>query len=103
MPSVQRTQAMFDWWKRLFDYTVARDDVRRRHDRQFWRLFADAEKTMPANPAPLLATLGVGPQCRPLGLRYFSGQASPIYAVTASLSEHLDVLDGRPGRAASCG
>ena len=83
-PSPQRTQAMFDWWERLFDYAVARDDIRRRHDRPFWGLFAEAEKTKPADPTPLLAGLGVAPQRRPLGLRYFAGQTSPIYTVTAA-------------------
>jgi hypothetical protein len=68
-PSPQRIQAMFDWWERLFDYTVARDDIRRRREREFWHLFADAEKTKPADPAPLLAKLGIEPKCRPLGLR----------------------------------
>ena len=83
-PSPQRMQAMFDWWERLFDYTLARDDIRRRHDRAFWHLFAEAEKTQPADPAPLLATLGVAPKCRPLGLRYYAGQTAPVYAVTAT-------------------
>jgi Tc toxin complex TcA C-terminal TcB-binding domain len=91
-PSPQRTQAMFDWWERLFDYVVARDDLRRRHDRPFWRLFAEAERTKPADPAPLLAVLGVAPERRPLGLRYFAGQTSPIYAVTA-----IDLEDERWG------
>ena len=83
-PSPQRIQAMFDWWERLFDYTRARDDIRRRHDRVFWRFFAEALKTRPADPAPLLAHLGVAPKCRPLGLRYYAGQAAPIYSVTAT-------------------
>jgi hypothetical protein len=83
-PSPQRIEAMFDWWERLFDYTVARDDIRRRHDREFWHLFADAEKTKPADPAPLLAKLGVEPKCRPLGLHYYVAQNTPVYAVTAT-------------------
>jgi hypothetical protein len=87
-PSLQREQAMFDWWERLFDYVQTRDDIYRRHDRAFWHLFAEAEKTKPADPAPLLARLGVAPQCRPLGLRYFAGQTAPVYAVaTADLED----------------
>jgi hypothetical protein len=83
-PSPQRVQAMFDWWERLFDYTLARGDIRRRHDREFWHLFADAAKTKPADPAPLLARLGVEPQRRPLGLRYYVAQNTPVYAVTGA-------------------
>jgi hypothetical protein len=83
-PSPQRVQAMFDWWERLFDYTIARDDIRRRHDREFWHLFADAEKTKPADPTPLLAKLGVEPKCRPLGLHYYVAQNTPVYAITAT-------------------
>ena len=83
-PSPQRTQAMFDWWERLFDYTRARDDIRRRHDRVFWHVFAAAEKTQPTDPAPLLAALGVAPKLRPLGLRYYAVQTAPVYAVTGA-------------------
>jgi hypothetical protein len=83
-PQPKRIQAMFDWWERLFDYTVARDDIRHRHDREFWRLFADAEKTKPADAAPLLAKLGVEPKCRPLGLRYYTAQNAPVYTVTGA-------------------
>jgi hypothetical protein len=83
-PSPQRTQAMFDWWERLFDYTVARDDIRRRHDHEFWHLFADAERTKPADATPLLAKLGVEPQRRPLGLRYYAAQNAPVYAVSGA-------------------
>ena len=91
-PSSQRTQAMFDWWERLFDYTVARDDIRCRREREFWHLFADAEKTKPADPAPLLAKLGIEPKCWPFGLRYYVAQTAPVYAVTA-----IDLEDERWG------
>ena len=91
-PSPQRTQAMFDWWERLFDYTQGRDDIRRRHDRTFWHLFAEAEKTQPADPTALLATIGVAPKLRPLGSRYYGAQTAPVYAVTAA-----DLKDERWG------
>jgi len=38
-PAPGQTQAMFDWWERLFDYARARDDVHRRGDRHLWLLF----------------------------------------------------------------
>ncbi len=91
-PSPQRMQAMFDWWERLFDYTRARDDIRRQHDHPFWHLFAEAEKTQPADPAPLLAKLGIGPKYRPLCLRYYAAQHAPVYAVTGT-----DLEDDRWG------
>ena len=78
-PSQQRSQAMFDWCERLFDYTGARDDIRQRYDREFWHLFRDALRTKPTNSAPLLGELGIDPKCRPLGVRYYVAPSSPIY------------------------
>jgi hypothetical protein len=82
-PSPRRIQAMFDWWERTFDYTVARDDVRRRHERQLWHLFAEARAANPTDPAPLLVHLGAEPGVRKLELRYFQNQSAPPYVVTS--------------------
>ena len=82
-PAAKRTQAMFDWWERTFDYTVARDDVRCRHHRELWHLFAEARATNPADPAPLMAHLGADPRFWKLELRYFQNQAAAPYAVSS--------------------
>lgn len=80
-PSAKRTQAMFDWWERTFDYTFARNDVRCRRHHELWHLFAEARATNPADPAPLMANLGADSRFWKLELRYFQNQAAPPYAV----------------------
>jgi len=83
-PSVQRTQAMFDWWERLFDYVQMRKDVHRHHKGHLWQLFDEGQEDHPANPAELLRYIGAGPRQRSLELRYFQDQYSPIYSVTST-------------------
>jgi hypothetical protein len=83
-PSPQRIQAMFDWWERIFDYTVARADVRHRCDRHLWHLFEEAQEKQPAQPASLLRHMGADARHWQLDLRYFQAQAAPVYAVSAA-------------------
>ncbi|MFN0168683.1 MAG: neuraminidase-like domain-containing protein [Bryobacteraceae bacterium] len=80
-PSAKRTQAMFDWWERIFDYTIARADVCCRHHRPLWHLFADARATHQTDPVPLLSHLGVDPRWAKAVLRFCQGQAVPVFAV----------------------
>ena len=91
-PSQKRKQAMFDWVERLFDYTVARDDIAARHHRHLWHLFAAASASPSANPAPLLEEIGIAAANRAAELRYFQGQAADVYPVTAT-----DLEDDRWG------
>jgi len=83
-PSPQRTQAMFDWWERAFDYTAARAEVHRRCGRQLWHLFEEAQEKQPADPAYLLRHVGADARHWRLDLRYFQGQQTPVYAVTST-------------------
>jgi Tc toxin complex TcA C-terminal TcB-binding domain len=83
-PSPQRVQAMFDWWERLHDYTLARAEVHERCQRHLWHLFSEAEEKQPADPTPLLRHLGADARDWPLELRYFQGQDVPAYAVTSA-------------------
>ena len=53
-PSLQRTQAMFDWWERFFDYGSVRGEVRRLRKGPPWRLFDEAQRQNPADPGQLL-------------------------------------------------
>jgi hypothetical protein len=57
-PSVQRRQAMFDWWERIFDYVQARNEVRREHDCALWALFDEAVEQHPRDPGSLLRHMG---------------------------------------------
>ncbi|MFI5915061.1 neuraminidase-like domain-containing protein [Dactylosporangium sp. NPDC051541] len=89
-PSPQRTQAMFDWWERLFDYAAARDDVQRRDGRALWHLFDEAQDRQPAHPGYLLRHLGADSRRWALDLRYAQDQNAPVYLVTAD-----DLADDR--------
>ena len=82
-PSAKRTQAMFDWWERVFDYTIARGDVRCRHDRELWHLFAEARATHPTDPVALLPHLGTDSRYAKGVLRYYQAQNVSVYAVSS--------------------
>ena len=89
-PSLQRTQAMFDWWERLFDYAQVRSAAARLGKHNVWQLFQEALEDNPANAAPLLNYLGVDHAVAPLDLRYYQDQASAIYTVSSG-----DLTDDR--------
>ena len=57
-PTAQRSQALFDWWERIFDYATARRDVHRRCDRHLWHLFDEAEEKAPRTRHISCATSG---------------------------------------------
>jgi hypothetical protein len=83
-PSPQRIQAMFDWWERLFDYSMARAQVRRRGGHQLWHLFDEAQQKQPPHPGYLLRHMGADARHWQLDLRYFQGQNTPVYEVTST-------------------
>lgn len=58
-PSVKRRQALFDWFERLYDYTVMRSAVWKRTERLVWLCFVEASNQQPVDPVPLLMDLGV--------------------------------------------
>jgi hypothetical protein len=89
-PSVQRTQAMVDWWERIIDYVHARDQVGSEHDCFLWALFDEAVEDNPANPGDLLRHMGARKRDWPLDLRYYQDQFNPPYSVTSS-----DLADDR--------
>lgn len=82
-PSLQRTQALFDWWERTFDYTRMRDDVARRCERHAWMLFDEANAKEPAHPAYLLRHLCVDERHWQLDAHFFQSQGTPVYALTS--------------------
>jgi len=81
-PSLQQTQAMFDWWERLFDYSIMRKEAERRSKDPLWRLFEEAEVNPPSNLAQLLRHIGAKPKYWDLHLRYYQDQVSTIYTVS---------------------
>jgi len=89
-PSVQQSQAMFDWWERIIDYIHARDKVWSEFHCDLWALFDDAVQNNPANPGDLLRHMGARKRDWPLDLRYYQDQFNPPYPVTSS-----DLADDR--------
>jgi|APLak6261663543_1056040.scaffolds.fasta_scaffold00218_3 hypothetical protein len=83
-PTMQRQQAMFDWWERLFDYTVMRKESLCSPERPAWLLFHEAAESHVDNPAQLLRHLGVDVRHDVLVLQYFDAtQADLSYDVTS--------------------
>jgi hypothetical protein len=83
-PSLQRTQAMFDWWERLFDYVQVRQAAARHGKHHVWLLFREAMSNAPANAAPLLNLIGAEAALAPLELNYYQDQASSVYTVSGA-------------------
>ncbi len=82
-PSLQRTQALFDWWERIFDYDRVRHEVQEHSDRHLWLLFEEAADKKPAHPAYLLRHMGVDSRHWHIDTEYFQRQASPVYQLTS--------------------
>ncbi|ADD41588.1 neuraminidase-like domain-containing protein [Stackebrandtia nassauensis] len=72
-PTAKRQQALFDWWERLFDYTVVRRDAYTATERPLWFLFHEAAENHPDDPAHLLRHMGVDLLHTRLLLRYYEG------------------------------
>ena len=77
--SAQRRQAMFDWWERLFDYTVMRRESRRSREQPAWLLFHESAESHTDSPADLVRHLGVDLRHDTLVLQYYQA-----YAVTSA-------------------
>ncbi len=58
-PTSQRTQAMFDWWERAFDYVTMRGEASLSPERPVWLLFHESVEMHPDDPAHLLRHMGV--------------------------------------------
>jgi hypothetical protein len=78
-PTAQRQQAMFDWWERLFDYTVMRKETARSPEQPAWFLFHESAELHPDNPADLIRHLGIDLRHDTLVLQYY--QAFPVTSV----------------------
>jgi hypothetical protein len=89
-PSAQRTQAMFDWWERIFDYTAMRSDLHHRGGGHLWRLFEEAADKQPADPGYLLRQIGAEPAHWQLDLRYYQAPNVKVYDVNST-----DLMDER--------
>jgi hypothetical protein len=82
-PSHQRSQAMFDWWQRIFDYDCVRREVHCECERHLWLLFAEAFEKQPVDPDSLLRHMCADARHWSQDLHFFQDQFSPIYAVTS--------------------
>lgn len=71
-PTPQRQQAMFDWWERLFDYTVMRKETERSLEQPDWLLFHESAELHPDNPAHLIRHIGIDLRHDTLVLQYYS-------------------------------
>lgn len=58
-PSVKRQQAMFDWWERLFDYTIMRKEAKSAHEYSVWLLFHESKEQHTDDVFHLLRYMGV--------------------------------------------
>ncbi|NEN88689.1 MAG: insecticidal toxin complex protein [Okeania sp. SIO3H1] len=70
-PTPQRQQAMFDWWERLFDYTVMRRETKRAPEQPAWLLFHESAELHPDHPANLVRHLGIDLRHNTLVLQYY--------------------------------
>jgi len=82
-PSLQRTQAMFDWWERIFDYDLVRKEVSRACEGPVWHIFSEASANPPSDPAQLLSHIGANPGYWHIDLRFCQDQNTAIYSVSA--------------------
>lgn len=89
-PSLQRTQAMFDWWERAFDYTRMRRDVLAEFHREAWLLFDEALERNPADPGHLLRHIGADARHWEIDLHYFVDPWNPVFVPTSA-----DLVDER--------
>jgi Tc toxin complex TcA C-terminal TcB-binding domain len=78
-PTAQRQQAMFDWWERLFDYTVMRKQTARSPEQPAWFLFHESAELHPNIPADLVRHLGIDLRHDILVLQYY--QNFPVTSV----------------------
>lgn len=80
-PSAQRSQAFFDAWERLFDYTNMRRATREVRDRPAWWLFYDADQQQPADPSLILRHIGVDLDHYPAVLALFDADANSLFTI----------------------
>ncbi|MGG4187248.1 neuraminidase-like domain-containing protein [Paenibacillus peoriae] len=77
-PSTERRQAMFDWWERLFDYTVMRTETNRSPEQPAWLLFHESLESHEDIPGHLVRHLGIDMQHAELVLHYFISEPEEI-------------------------
>jgi hypothetical protein len=75
-PSDKRRQALFDWFERLYDYTVMRNAIMRQAGRHAWLCFVEASNQQPVDVVPLLMELGIDMDHAPLVLDFHDGVAT---------------------------
>lgn len=71
-PSTKRQNALFDWFERIFDYSVLRCDVKRKYEPPLWLFFFHATLDSPQPVPQLLWRLGIEADLAAVLLQYFS-------------------------------
>jgi hypothetical protein len=87
-PTLQRQQALFDWWERCFDYVRMRDATAMALARPAWNLFQEAWQQQPADCTYLLRHIEVDLRHGDAVLHYHDHAANDTYAL--SWDELLD-------------
>lgn len=81
-PSLQRRQALFDWWERCFDYLRMRKSTHAATARPAWLLFYDAQEQQPANPAWLLRHIDVDQAYAAALLQFYDHASNQVDTLT---------------------
>ncbi|OAR03095.1 hypothetical protein LLEC1_03148 [Akanthomyces lecanii] len=89
-PSEKRQTALFDWFERIFDYTVLRSEVRSICEPALWIFFHHVTFDSPQRVDQLLRYLGVEIKLAPLVLEYFAPPPDGLFKI--SDSQNLTVL-----------
>ena len=89
-PSVKREQALFDWWERIFDYTLMRREACRTPEHPVWLLFHEAAESHPDEPAQLLRHMGVDLRHDALVLNYYLGQQNNVITNYTVINSDLE-------------
>ena len=72
-PSAQRTQALFDWWERMFDYTTMRREAQVTPENPVWLLFHESKENHPDIPLYLLRYMGIDLTHEKIVQKYYLG------------------------------
>ncbi|KAJ4154955.1 hypothetical protein LMH87_000225 [Akanthomyces muscarius] len=83
-PTQKRQTALFDWFERIFDYTVLRSEVRSICEPALWIFFHHVTFDSPQKVDQLLRYLGMEIKLAPLVLEYFAPPPDGLFKISDS-------------------